>query len=328
MTENSQEVTGEITEARRHEVKSWMASYMGIQSLSQLVAMEIPWLKCSHILHGPFRSIMAKAHLPRRETQEGIPLQVNESEDGSICIVNPGENSGTRGVFQALSSFPDYLVSIPTNPERILQIGSVNYYSTVQLDRELAKLGITGAHLDVLDICTTIPTHLQFLLERGLINSANTIRPITGDTCTLPFNNGIYDIIYCDMVGPYLQDHSLMYREVHRVLRLGGTFIVRERHYDNHTEFVKRRNSQETQEQLVEFLLSIYPDESYLENILREQIANYFSNEWNFDAYWERSIDSYINCQIQSGFDIQCSIFVVPQADSYERISVTSLLTR
>jgi len=278
----------------------WMENDLGINSLSQLVTMNIPWYKCSHPIHDPYRSIAIKAHLLTPTIGDGeFTIDVNPN---IVTVVDPKENSGTEGVFTSLSRSYQKSKLLLREPRDILQIGSINYYSTLSLDRELRNLGIPSSNLFIIDICPSIPMHLQFLTSGNKRTFYNKINPLIADAQKLPFPGASFDIVYEDMVGPYLEDPTSMYREVIRVLRPGGLFITRERHYDNHYKFISGQNLLSLVEPLTDFLIELFPEESQLREALETSIRKHFTEEWAFSAYWERPIGRYLEALNKSGF--------------------------
>lgn len=51
------------------------------------------------------------------------------------------------------------------------------------------------------------------------------IHKVRGDASTLPFKDGSFDLITANMVVEHLDDPEVQFREVYRILKLGGLFI-------------------------------------------------------------------------------------------------------
>lgn len=61
-----------------------------------------------------------------------------------------------------------------------------------------------------------------FVTGQGIDN----VRYVAGDVATLPFADGVFDLVTCRIAAHHFAEPAAAVREVRRVLRAGGTFLV------------------------------------------------------------------------------------------------------
>jgi len=62
-----------------------------------------------------------------------------------------------------------------------------------------------------------------FIRERGA-----DVRFVAGDVLTLPFADGAFDVVTCRIAAHHFADVAGAVRQIHRVLRAGGTFLLQD----------------------------------------------------------------------------------------------------
>lgn len=315
---------------RLKDVRDWMKNELDITSIESLVKGDAEWLSCDHSLHNPLRSVLTKAKLSREKSKGEPSKQVINQDETTVHVIDSNENSGTPGVFEALGQSSGALEEIQRlAPKDILQLGSINYFSTVQLIRQLKKLTPTDLHMNLIDICPTVPKHLIKLFNKGLLE-ANSFSAHNMDALHLQFEDDSFDLTYQDMVGPYVEDPDRLYAEAFRVLRPGGVFITRDRFYMDHDAYVARRNESAPVEPLIDFLYELFPDEETITSyrMLLAFIERQFNSEWDFNAYWDRPLERYIESALKAGFQIFFKPVIVDPDGKGERMSLTMLLKK
>jgi ubiquinone/menaquinone biosynthesis C-methylase UbiE len=71
-------------------------------------------------------------------------------------------------------------------------------------------------------------TEPMLVAARRLVDGAGTVRFVAGDVARLPFADGAFDAVTCRIAAHHFTDPAAAVREVQRVLRPGGTFLLQD----------------------------------------------------------------------------------------------------
>lgn len=137
-------------------------------------------------------------------------------------------SSGIKDVFQELatrvSSRLDY---IRINPQVVLDCGS-----GYGIDNKLLMERYPHANIIALDsgmnyLQRLKPSQGIYARVAQLFSSKNNIpNPVCGDAAVLPFMTGSVDLVYSNLLLPYLDDYRVFFQEISRALKVGGTFCL------------------------------------------------------------------------------------------------------
>jgi SAM-dependent methyltransferase len=100
-------------------------------------------------------------------------------------------------------------------PRSVLEVACGTGVVTRSLARSLPK----ESSIEATDLSDAMITHAA---------SLGTSRPVTwrqADVMALPYEDGAFDVVVCQFAVMFFADRTAAYREVHRVLRPGGTFL-------------------------------------------------------------------------------------------------------
>lgn len=103
--------------------------------------------------------------------------------------------------------------------ERVLDLGCGRGFETIDAAR------LTGYTGEVVGLDIT-PKMLKVAQENARNQNVTNIKFITGDIENLPFDDESYDAVMSNCVINHAKDKSKVYREVHRVLKDNGRFVV------------------------------------------------------------------------------------------------------
>ena len=114
----------------------------------------------------------------------------------------------------------------PSSGERVLEVGPGTGYYAIPVAEQLGD-----GTLAVFDIQQEMLDHVKREADkRGLTN----IEPTLGDAQSLPYDDGTFDAAYLVTVLGEIPDQDAALRELARVIRPGGRFVVGELFGDPH----------------------------------------------------------------------------------------------
>lgn len=103
-------------------------------------------------------------------------------------------------------------------PARVLDVATGGGHTALAF----AGLGARVVAFDVTE--PMLRTAREFLLGRG----AAGVGFVAGDVGALPFADGAFDVVTCRIAAHHFADVPSAVRQVHRVLRRGGSFLVQD----------------------------------------------------------------------------------------------------
>lgn len=103
--------------------------------------------------------------------------------------------------------------------ERVLDLGCGRGQETL----EAAKLVGEGGLAVGLDLT---PEMVRAAVERAAVEGCVNVRFVVGDMERLPFPPESFDAVMSNCAINHARDKSRIYREVHRVLKTGGRFVI------------------------------------------------------------------------------------------------------
>lgn len=140
-----------------------------------------------------------------KETQLHQEIQDRyETEAASCCSLGCGSTLDALSIAQG---------------ERILDLGCGRGEETLQA----AELVGPNGWAEGLDLTEAMVTKAKENAERASINNATFVQ---GDIEALPFSDNRFDGIMSNCVINHAPDKQKVYKEIHRVLRAGGRFVV------------------------------------------------------------------------------------------------------
>ncbi len=140
-----------------------------------------------------------------KETQLHQEIQDRyEREAGSCCSLGCGSTLDSLGIVHG---------------ERILDLGCGRGEETLQAAELVGHKGLaTGLDLTEAMVAKARENAAQAGLENAKF--------VQGDIETLPFPNDSFDGVMSNCVINHAQDKGKVYREIRRILRVGGRFVV------------------------------------------------------------------------------------------------------
>lgn len=118
---------------------------------------------------------------------------------------------------------------------RILEIGfgnGIHFPKYFKLEPKVTVVGVDFSE----DMCREAKTHNTDLIHLGKLSIHCT------DTSSLPFPDASFDLVVAINVIYFLDPPELHLKEIHRILKTGGLFLIgfRPRHSVEHLEFTKQ----------------------------------------------------------------------------------------
>lgn len=115
----------------------------------------------------------------------------------------------------------DRLDYIKIIPDTILDLGS-----GIGIDAKLLKSKFTKSSIIELDLSINILK--QYQIKQGLLKKifANEMKHICADAVALPIKSQSVDLVWSNLCLPYIDDTEAYFKEIRRVLTLGGLFLV------------------------------------------------------------------------------------------------------
>lgn len=117
--------------------------------------------------------------------------------------------------------FADYATDIATRaaaraPKRVLELAA----GTGIVTRKLRDALPADAHLTATDL-----NEPMLEIAEGKFQAGEQVEFGPADACNLPFGNAMFDCIVCQFGVMFFPDKGLSYREAHRVLAPGGSYV-------------------------------------------------------------------------------------------------------
>jgi malonyl-CoA O-methyltransferase len=115
----------------------------------------------------------------------------------------------------------DRLDYIKITPDTILDIGS-----GLGIDAKLLKSKFTKTSIIELDLSINILK--QYQTKQGILKRlfANEMKHICADAVALPIRSQSVNLVWSNLCLPYIGDMEAYFKEIRRVLTLGGLFLV------------------------------------------------------------------------------------------------------
>jgi len=117
-------------------------------------------------------------------------------------------------------------------PEPTIWLSKIIEYGKIDVDCAVLDVGCgTGRFpLGILNqrkcvICALEPS-IEMLKQAVVKDKGRRILWVRGDGQKLPFQNNVFDCIYMTLVIHHIENKEMALREIHRVLRKGGSFVI------------------------------------------------------------------------------------------------------